>query len=138
MPGQSVPMTPGATGPELDATEVALGRPLTPEHRALLAEENGSERWYGEVFLTVYGTESLVAVNREIERHPGFLAFASDGSREVIGFDMRTTPPPVVMIDITSGGWEEALYQAASLTEFRSQRSAGDDLRWDRPYEPYA
>jgi hypothetical protein len=104
-----VRVSPGATKTELDAAEAALGQPLLAEHRALLAKENGSEHWYGDVFLMIYATESLVAVNREIERHPGFLAFASDGSRELIGFDTRATPPPVVMIDITSGGWEEAL-----------------------------
>lgn len=73
----------------------------------------------------IYGTESLVVVNAQIEGHPGFLAFGSDGSREVIGLDMRRTPPPVVMIDITSAGWDEALYQAPSLTDFMRHRTSG-------------
>lgn len=129
-------MAPGASEAQLKAVEAALGVRLTTEHRALLVEANGREQWYGDVFLMIYGTDSLVAVNREIERHPGFLAFASDGSRELIGFDMRTTASPIVMIDVTSGGWDEALFQADSLVEFMNQRARGEELRWEQPYQP--
>ena len=48
---------------------------------------------------------------------------------------MRRTPPPVVMIDITSDGWEGALFQAPTLDEFMTQRSKGRELRWDVPYD---
>lgn len=126
----------GATESELEAVEAALGVRLTADHRALLIEENGSEHWFGDVFLMIYGTADLVSVNREIERHPGFLAFASDGSRELIGLDLRSSPPPVVMIDITSAGWEDAHFQACSLADFIQQRRRGEELRWDEPYRP--
>jgi hypothetical protein len=86
-------MPPGATKEEFDAVEAALGTPLVPEHRAILAREKGAEHWFGDVFLLIYGTESLVGVNREIERHPGFVAFPSDGSRELIGFDTASRRP---------------------------------------------
>lgn len=131
-------MPTGATEVELDAVEDALDVRLTTEHRALLAEQNGFERWHGDVYLAIYGTESLVGVNRELERLPGFVAFGSDGARELIGFDLRASPPPVVMIDVTSAGWEEALYQAESLAEFMNQRARGEDFRWDEPYRPGA
>lgn len=127
---------PGATEAELSAVEVAIGRPLAPEHRALLARENGSESWHGDIFLMIYGTASIVAVQAEIERHPGFVVLGFDGSRELIGFDMRADPPPVVMIDITSAGWGEALFQAPNLADFMRQRANGEDLRWDQPYRP--
>jgi hypothetical protein len=94
----------GATEVELDAIEDALDVRLTTEHRALLAEQNGFERWHGGVYLAIYGTESLVAVNRELERLPGIVAFGSDGARELIGFDLRASPPPVVMIDVPQRG----------------------------------
>lgn len=126
----------GATEDDLRAVEEALGVGLPAECRALLSEQNGWERWYGQVFLMVYSTDGLVEVNRQIDNHPGFLAFASDGSRELIGFDLRCDPSPIVMIDITSAGWEEALFQAESLAEFMDQRSRGEDLRWDQPHHP--
>lgn len=127
-------MTEGATSEEIDAAEAALRVTFPSELRVLLETKAGSEAWYGECFLMIYSLESLVAVNREIERHNGFLAFASDGSRELVGFDTRQHAAPVVMIDITSGGWAEALFQALSLDEFLQQRQRGEDLRWDDPY----
>jgi len=129
-------MGAGASEVDLARVESALGVQLTPEHRELLVAENGWERCFGNCFLTVYGTDDLVAVNREVEGHPGFLAIASDGSRELIGFDMRVDTPPVVMIDITSAGWDEALFQADSLSEFLEQRARHEDLRWEVPYQP--
>lgn len=129
-------VVPGATEDELAAVETALGRPLAAEHRLLLAIENGSEGWHGDLFLIIYGTSSIIAVNAEIERHPGFVVLGSDGSRELIGFDMRADLPPVVMIDITSEGWDAALFQAPTLADFMRQRANGEDLKWDQPYRP--
>jgi SAM-dependent methyltransferase len=37
------------------------------------------------------------------------------------------------MIDITSAGWQAALFQAGSLAEFMRQRQDGEDFRWARP-----
>jgi hypothetical protein len=98
-------------------------------------QENGAERRYAGVFVMIYGTDELAAINLEIEGHPGFVAFGSDGSRELLGLDTRRTPAPVVMIDITSSGWSEAVYQADSLAAFLNQLASGQGLRWDTPYE---
>lgn len=136
--GQSALVTDGATPADFEVAEQALGARFLADHRTLLAKENGWERWFGGCFLMVYSTEVLVRVNREIEGHPGFLAFASDGSRELIGFDMRSPSPPVVMIDITSAGWEDALLQAESLADFMQQLASEEDYRWDEPYRPSA
>lgn len=130
------PVSEGASAEVLAGVEAALGVRLTAAHRALLRDQDGFGRWYGEVFLFVYGTEDVIAVNHEMTDHPGFLAFGSDGSRELIGFDLRAPDPPVVMIDITSAGWDAALYQAESLAAFMAQRERGEDFRWDRPYRP--
>ena len=126
----------GASEADLDAVESALGVRLPAALRELLGQTDGFEGWYGDVYLAVYGTDALVAVNLEIERHPGFLAFGSDGSRELIGLDLRRSPSPVVMIDITSSGWGEARFQAATLAAFMEQRAQGAALFWDVVYEP--
>jgi len=131
-------MSDGATEVELRAVERELGVELPAELRALLTSQNGWERWYGDAFLTVYGTGDILAVNQEqhgYELRTGFLAFASDGSRELIGFDLRQTPSPIVMIDISSD-WDGAVYQAPSLDEFLAQLSRGEGLRWDAPHAP--
>jgi hypothetical protein len=124
----------GATDADFAAVEQALGVRLTAHHRALLTAENGWERWYGECFLMMFSTSGVIESTRLVERHPGFLAVASDGSREIIGLDMRRDTPPVVMIDITSSGWGDALLQAESLLEFMALRERHEDLRFDVPY----
>ncbi len=129
-------MSDRASQDELRTVEQTLGVDLPEELRALLSAHNGWERWYGDTYVMVYGTNALVAVNQELERLPGFLAFGSDGSRELIGFDLRRHPSPVVMVDITAAGWGDALFQAESLAEFMDQRSRAEDLRWDQPYVP--
>jgi cell wall assembly regulator SMI1 len=121
----------GATEAQIDAAERALGLRFPSSLRTQLRASNGSEQWHGDVFLMLYDTDSIVAVNREIERHPGFLAFASDGSRELIGFDLRGEPPPIVMIDTTSEGWPSAHVQADTFDEFMAQRERGEALRWE-------
>lgn len=121
----------GALEVELGAVETAMGIRLPVELRDSLLASNGSGEWFGEVFVELFDTKTLVAVNTEIEHHPGFLAFASDGSRELLGLDLRRQPPPVVMIDVTSPGWEEARWQAATYGEFMEQRRHHAPLRWD-------
>ena len=123
-------MAEGATSSALDEVEAQLEIRLPIELRDLLSRSDGFEGWFGATFLVVFSTGALVPVNRDIERHPGFLAFGSDGSRELIGFDLRVTPSPVVMIDITSAGWSAARFQAHSLEEFMAQRARGEDLRY--------
>src|SRR5690349_4890036 len=101
-------MATGASDHDLDATEQRLGVTLPIELRRLLLEHAGSQARVGESFLMIYDLDALVGVNQEIERHPGLLVFASDGSRELIGLDLRAGVPPVVMVDITSEGWDDA------------------------------
>ena len=128
-------MSDGATDADLEAVEQALGLRLTAKHRELLTIENGSERWYGDCFLMMFSTSGIIDSTRLVEGHPGFLAFASDGSREIIGLDRRRDPSPVVMIDTTSAGWHAALFRADSLEDFTSRLENGEGLRWDAPHK---
>lgn len=130
-----LPMTDGATDEMIDHAEAELGTSFPADYRQMLGQQNGSARWWGETFLVLYDVESLIRANLEVERHPGLLVIGSDGSREMIGFDLRQPSPPIVMIDVTSEGWAEAPHQAASLAEFMDQRDRGEPLQWDRPYE---
>ena len=136
--GQYALMPGGATEADFAAVEQTLGVQLIAKHRELLAVENGWQRWYGECFLMMSSTNGVIESTQLVERHPGFLGFASDGSREIIGLDMRRDPQPVVMIDITSAGWQDAMFQADSLEDFMERLRTGEGLRWDVPYEGHA
>jgi len=125
---------PGASEAELAAAEARLGVRFPAALRELLAAENGFQRWYGKVFVWVYDVATLVESTEMIEDHPGLLIFGTDGGRERFGVDLRRPEPPgppVVMVDITSEGWDEALAQAPSLADFLAQRERGEPLRHD-------
>ena len=76
----NAPCVAGATAAQLQKVEEALGLQLPSELRTALTARNGSESWFGNCYLVQYDIDALVGVNQEIEHHPGFLAFASDGS----------------------------------------------------------
>jgi cell wall assembly regulator SMI1 len=127
-------MATGASEQEIDAAEQRLDVRFPADLRTFLRAQAGSTHRLGDSFVMIHDIETIVGVNLEIDGHPGFLAFASDGSREQIGLDLRAAFPPVVMIDITSAGWPDALVQAPSLGDFLDQRRRGEPLRWDVPY----
>jgi len=127
-------MPRGASDQEISAAEHRLGVTFPPELRALVAHQDGSEEWFGDTFVLMYSVAAMVDVNGEVDGHPGLLIFGSDGSRELIGLDLRVANHPVVMIDVTSRGWDEALLQAPSLHEFMAQRLRGEPLRWEDRY----
>jgi hypothetical protein len=49
-----------------------------------------------------------------------------------VAFDFRSSPPPVVLLDVTAEGWHGALPQAASFSEFMRQRQRGEEFLWGR------
>ena len=104
----------------------------------MLELSGGSELWFGQVCLVIFDADEVVAATREVRGHPGFVAFASDGGPMIFGYDARVATCPVVMIHPTSGGWHEALYQAASIAELLATRANGLPLRWDQRYEAEA
>jgi len=46
----------------------------------------------------------------------------SDGGGEAIAFDFRQDPPTVILVNLASTDWSEAILQAASFTDFMDQR----------------
>ena len=49
------------------------------------------------------------------DAHPGIAIIGGDGSREQLALDLRSDPAPVVLVDITSGGWSGAIRQADTV-----------------------
>ncbi|WP_405927237.1 hypothetical protein [Streptomyces sp. NBC_00035] len=61
----------------------------------------------------------LVDVNEAGEfqqRFPASLVIGGDGSREMLAYDFRQDPPPLVLIDVSAQDWSSAIHQAASLS----------------------
>ncbi|WP_277213363.1 SMI1/KNR4 family protein [Isoptericola croceus] len=110
----------------IDAAQQVLGFDLPQDYRDFLLTQNGREWWTdsGE-FVQLYPLDILLELSETIATdgglrttHPGLVVIGGDGSREVLAYDTRRARPPLVLVDLTSNGWHEALFQANSLTEF--------------------
>jgi hypothetical protein len=78
--------------------------------------------------------EQVRVLRAEFEPHDGLLVIGGDGSSELIGFDLRRDPPPVVLLNITSAGWASALHQAPDFSTFWRQVTS-DGFRFIDGYE---
>lgn len=126
------------TPQDLENAERALGGVVFPaDYRRWLLSHNGLEQWFGKVFLMLFSLDDVLAVTDAAEAHgrlPGYVPIGSDGGSEYFALDFRKTQPPVVMINAVCSGWHEGLLQATSFGEFMAQREAGEDFRWNEPY----
>lgn len=57
--------------------------------------------------------------------HPGIAIIGGDGSREQLVLDLRRDPAPVLLVDITSGGWDGAIRQADDVRELVDRIESG-------------
>lgn len=60
-----------------------------------------------------------------IGAHPGIAIIGGDGSREQLVLDLRSDPAPVLLVDITSSGWDNAIQQADDVGDFVDRIEAG-------------
>jgi cell wall assembly regulator SMI1 len=123
----------GATESTIEAAENRLRQRFPDDYRTFLESENGIAKWYGDVYLSLYTIEQVVELN-EIHEHlsyqPELIHIGSDGGGEAIAFDFRQVPPTVILVNLVSTDWSEAILQAGSFTEFMDQRRRGEELRW--------
>lgn len=63
--------------------------------------------------------------NDSTEAHPGIAIIGGDGSGGQLVLDLRSDPPPVLLVDITSSGWDDAIRQADDVGELVERIEAG-------------
>ncbi|GAA2207523.1 hypothetical protein GCM10009850_029810 [Nonomuraea monospora] len=103
--------------------EQRLGVRFPDDYRSFLTAEGAVGRVVESAgnYLRLQPLEELVAVNAAGEmqtRFPGAVAIGDDGSRELLVYDFRKDPPPLLLLDVTAEDWHAGLYQAGSFTEF--------------------
>ncbi|MFE0632057.1 hypothetical protein ACFW3D_34540 [Streptomyces sp. NPDC058864] len=54
-------------------------------------------------------------------RLPGGVVIGGDGSRELLVYDVRQQPPPLLLVDGCAESWADAIPQAESLTALLGQ-----------------
>jgi hypothetical protein len=122
---------------EFDRAAQVLGRPLPGPWRAYLQGRSWFHRgWLPSgcyVWLnTPQETLDLQdAWGESTAAHPGIAVIGGDGSREQLVLDLRLDPSPVLMVDITSQGWNSAIPQAEDVAQFIERiETSTFDLVW--------
>ncbi|MFF0479507.1 SMI1/KNR4 family protein [Streptomyces sp. NPDC004284] len=91
------------------------------DHRDFLGTTGSLSRFVppADDFLVIDALDELIGINEagEIQkRFPGAVVIGGDGSRELLVYDFRQDPPPLVTLDVSAEGWSSAIHQATSLS----------------------
>jgi hypothetical protein len=126
----------GADGEQIAQIERHFAVRLPEDYRQFLAGQGGMEGFVPPAgdYLVLFPVEQLVDLNQAggiQERFPGAMSIGGDGSREMLVYDFREDPPPLVLLDITAEGWPAALYQAPSLSALL-ERFPHSGWAWDQ------
>ena len=114
---------PAAREEQIVVIEALIGLHFPTDHRRLLLEQDGWSTTYGDTYLRFFGVDEIRS-QYLIVLHDGppglvdFVPFATDGSRQLIGYDRRVDPSPVVMLDTTAADWSSAMLQGISFGDF--------------------
>jgi len=109
----------------------ALGQSLPAAWRDYLTGSSWFSRgWlpngcYLSLFTPDESADAAGAWSPAAAKFPGLVILGSDGSRDMLAVDARRDPAPVVLIDISSAGWQDAVPQADNAAQFIEQLEAG-------------
>lgn len=110
----------------------ALGRPLPAAWQSYLQGPSWFRRgWMPDdaVYLWFNTPGEMVELHRawgdSTDAHPGIAIIGGDGSRAQLVLDLRSDPAPVLLVDITSSGWDSAIRQTDTVGELIDRIEAG-------------
>ncbi|MER5950346.1 SMI1/KNR4 family protein [Streptomyces sp. NPDC001904] len=117
--------------------EQHFGIQLPPDYRHFLTTQGSMSQFVlpADDFLMINEVAELVDVNEAgefQERFPGSLVIGGDGSREMLTYDFRQDPPPLVLLDVSAQDWSSAIHQAPSFTAFLEEFPQ-TGWKWDAP-----
>jgi hypothetical protein len=122
---------------EFERAAEALGRPLPGAWRSHLQGRPWFDRGWlpSGCFVWLNTPREMLELHEAWEQgtaaHPGIAIIGGDGAREQFVLDLRLNPSPVLMVDITSEGWESAIRQADDVGGFVERIEAGTfDITW--------
>jgi cell wall assembly regulator SMI1 len=104
-------MMPGATESTIEAVDDRLRQRFPDDYRTFLRSENGLDKWFGDVYLSLYTIEHVVGLNEIHERlayQPEPIHIGSDGGGEAGRLRLQTGPTN----RDPGQPWSEAILQA--------------------------
>jgi hypothetical protein len=108
-----------------------LGRPLPAAWQAYLQGASRLRRGWltSGTFVQLYTPyerlELLDASGPTTDAHPGMAIIGGDEGREQLVLDLRSDPAPVLQIDVTNSGWDDAIRQSDGVSELIDRIEAG-------------
>ncbi|MEU2782235.1 MULTISPECIES: SMI1/KNR4 family protein [unclassified Streptomyces] len=110
----------------IEHVERHFGVQLPEDYRLFLKSRNSMSRFVPPTddYLMLDPADELIGINEAgefQERFPGSLVIGGDGARELLTYDFRQSPPPLVLLDTAASDWSAAIPQAPSLTVFLDQ-----------------
>jgi hypothetical protein len=115
------------------SAERTLAVRLPEDYASWLRTNDGLERDLGGSYLSLYAVDELVGLNHDYalaELMPGLILIGTDGGGEGIGLDVRGESSPVVLVNLSSLRWDDAIFQAESFEEFLQEHLHGEPFRW--------
>ncbi|MEU6341713.1 hypothetical protein ABZ883_12295 [Streptomyces sp. NPDC046977] len=121
----------------IGGVEQKLGIHFPQDYRGFVAEEPvETGRWSSTGDCIILNpVDELPGINEAAElatRLPGAVIIGGDGSRELLVYDFRRQPPPLLLVDVSAGSWADGILQAESLTALLG-RFPEQGWIWDQP-----
>jgi len=105
---------------KIRAVETHFDIELPQNYRDFLCAKEKLQEFIGDYFLEIYPIDEVRERSEIVDfqdRFPKSVVIGGNGSRELLAYDFRQTPPTLVLLDISAPDWTSAIYQADSLQE---------------------
>lgn len=124
------------TEPDLVAAEAALGVVLPQDYRDFLQTSDGLEELMPDAYVSLWPLSEVVNIGRSdtyglAEQVPGLLLIGGDGGGELLGLDLRSDPPRVVLVNAIGASWADASVQANSVSGLITQLRGGGSYSFE-------
>jgi len=122
----------GVEQAEVDAVRDHFGELVPDGWRAMVTAPSWLRRgWmtsgaYVDLHPPVDAVRATQVWHRDMVYHPGALVIGSDGGDRLLAIDLREGDPPVVLLDRSSTGWDDAVVQSPGVHHFAERLEHGD------------
>lgn len=114
----------------LASAEASVGAKFPADYRRIMKSSDGLEEMLPSAYVVLWSLQEVVEIHSGDayglrESLPDLLLIGGDGGGELLAFDLRFEPAPVVLINAVSTSWDEVSPQADSVASLLAFLRAG-------------